>query len=299
MSQSYSWPVIETQAPVGGATAANQVLEIAQLTAINANTNGLETSLNEVSTNTLVQTNTLAADGAAKPTLTTVVAGLTTGNIVQALETNSSGQLSITDGGGSITVDGTVASTQSGAWNITNISGTVSLPTGAATESTLSALNAKVTAVNTGAVVVSSSALPTGAATETTLSALNTKVPSNLTVTSTRLLVDGSGVTQPTSTTLANQGLTASTSTLSNVSASTSSVSILASNSSRKGMMVYNDSAANLYLKLGTTASATSFTVLIPGAGYYELPANPSVYTGAIDGIWSSATGTARVTELS
>lgn len=38
-----------------------------------------------------------------------------------------------------------------------------------------------------------------GIATETTLSALNTKVPSNLTVTSTRLLVDGSGVTQPVS----------------------------------------------------------------------------------------------------
>jgi hypothetical protein len=38
-------------------------------------------------------------------------------------------------------------------------------------------------------------------ATETTLDLLNTKVPSNLTVTSTRLLVDGSGVTQPTSLT--------------------------------------------------------------------------------------------------
>lgn len=43
------------------------------------------------------------------------------------------------------------------------------LPTGAATEATLSALNTKVTTVNTGAVVVASSALPSGAATETTL----------------------------------------------------------------------------------------------------------------------------------
>ena len=40
--------------------------------------------------------------------------------------------------------------------------------------------------------------LPTGASSETTLSAVNTKIPSNLTVSSTRLLVDGSGVTQPT-----------------------------------------------------------------------------------------------------
>src|SRR5690606_7543498 len=38
---------------------------------------------------------------------------------------------------GTITVSGTVAATQSGTWNITNISGTVSLPTGAATETTL------------------------------------------------------------------------------------------------------------------------------------------------------------------
>jgi hypothetical protein len=48
--------------------------------------------------------------------------------------------------------------------------------------------------------------LPTGASTSalqstgnTSLSSINTKLPSNLTVTSTRLLVDGSGVTQPVS----------------------------------------------------------------------------------------------------
>ena len=55
------------------------------------------------------------------------------------------------------------------------------------------------------ALVVSlspNSALPTGAATETTLSALNTKVPANLTVTATRLLVDASGTTQPVSGTV-------------------------------------------------------------------------------------------------
>ncbi len=35
---------------------------------------------------------------------------------------------------GTVTVSGTVAATQSGTWNITNISGTISLPTGASTE---------------------------------------------------------------------------------------------------------------------------------------------------------------------
>jgi hypothetical protein len=56
-------------------------------------------------------------------------------------------------------VSGTVSASQSGAWNITNVSGTVSLPTGASTEATLSALNTKVTACNTGAVVIASGTL--------------------------------------------------------------------------------------------------------------------------------------------
>lgn len=57
------------------------------------------------------------------------------------------------------------------------------LPTGAATvaaqttgNATLASIDGKVTACNTGAVVVSSSALPTGAAAEATLSALNGKL---------------------------------------------------------------------------------------------------------------------------
>jgi len=54
-----------------------------------------------------------------------------------------------------------VQATQAGTWNITNISGTVSLPTGAATESTLSTLDGKVTACNTGAVVLSSGTVTT------------------------------------------------------------------------------------------------------------------------------------------
>ena len=56
----------------------------------------------------------------------------------------------------------TWACTQSGTWNITNISGTVSLPTGAATEATLSTLDGKVTACNTGAVVLATGSAAIG-----------------------------------------------------------------------------------------------------------------------------------------
>lgn len=48
----------------------------------------------------------------------------------------------VSDGGSSLTVDGTVNAVQSGTWNITNVSGTVSLPTGAATAANQTTANA-------------------------------------------------------------------------------------------------------------------------------------------------------------
>lgn len=61
--------------------------------------------------------------------------------------TQSTSPWVVGDGGGSITVDGTVAATQSGTWNIAAITGPVALPTGAATETTLSAVNTKLVSV--------------------------------------------------------------------------------------------------------------------------------------------------------
>jgi hypothetical protein len=58
-----------------------------------------------------------------------------------------SGTVTITDGSGPITVDGTVAATQSGTWNIAAVTGPVALPTGAATEATLGVLNSQFIAV--------------------------------------------------------------------------------------------------------------------------------------------------------
>lgn len=87
-------------------------------------------------------------------------------------------EIKITDGTDDLAVnaDGSinVGAAQSGTWNITDISGTISLPTGAATAAKQDTGN-------------------------TSLSSIDGKIPSNLTVSSTRLLVDGSGVTQPVS----------------------------------------------------------------------------------------------------
>lgn len=91
--------------------------------------------------------------------------------------------------------------------------------------------------------------------------------------------------------------VSSATATLANVASSATSVTLLASNANRKNAVFFNDSTAVLYLKFGATASTSSYTVQIAANGYYELPVG-KIYTGIIDGIWASANGNARVTEL-
>lgn len=87
---------------------------------------------------------------------------------------------------------------------------------------------------------------------------------------------------------------TGATATLANVSGSASSVTLLAANTGRLKAIIFNDSASVLYVKFGTTASATDYT--------YKLLAGQTLeetrYNGRMDGIWVSATGAARVTEV-
>ena len=88
----------------------------------------------------------------------------------------------------------------------------------------------------------------------------------------------------------------ATTGTPTNVASSASSVTILAANSGRKGATITNDSTQVLYLLYSTgTASATNYSVQLAAGAYWELPFN---YTGQLTGIWASANGNARVTEL-
>jgi len=196
---------------------------------------------------------------------------LTLPNVTLASQGNPfTSAIPISDNAGSITVDGTVAAAQSGTWNITNVSGTISLPSGAATESTLSALNGKVTSCNTGAVTVST-ALPAG----------------------TNNIGDVDIASLP-----AVVAATYSTSTVTSVTSAATSTSILATNANRRMAILVNDSDKNAYVKLGATASTTSFSYKLTPGQTLELPI--PLYTGAIDAIWeSSPTGSMRVTEIS
>jgi hypothetical protein len=87
----------------------------------------------------------------------------------------------------------------------------------------------------------------------------------------------------------------ASSSAVTSVTASATSVQLVPVNTLRRGVTIHNDSTSKLRLKLGITASAGSFTVYMAADSYYETPWG---YTGRIDGIWDSAVGSARISEL-
>jgi len=75
---------------------------------------------------------------------------------------------------------------------------------------------------------------------------------------------------------------------------SASSVTVITSSASMKKRIFYNDSTAVAYLKFGTTASASDFTLkLFPEGLWEELN-----YYGRVDAIWTSATGNMRVTTI-
>jgi hypothetical protein len=268
--------------------------------------------------------------------------------------------------------------------SLTNITGTISLPTGAATaanqttgNTSLSSIDSKTPALGQALATASvpvvlpaaqittltpptsvgiSGTLPAFATTPTfnigtsslalesggNLASINTKLPSNLTVTATRLLVDGSGVTQPVSAaslplptgaaTSANQttGNTllssidgklpsslgtktssaslsvspafAATSTLTNVASSGTSVTLLAANNNRKTVIILNDSTSDLYVTLNASAASTTNYSLFLAAKVGNTPSSAIFggddYSGEIRGIWSSANGFARITEV-
>ena len=181
---------------------------------------------------------------------------LRVGGFVDARQTGAwtvgvAGSVPVTDNGGSLTVDngGTFAvqAAQSGTWNINNVAGTISLPTGAATETSVAAVAATASGSNLRVTPVNQTPISSSAA------------------------------------------------MVASVAASATNVTLRGAVAGRVGFSIYNDSTAVCYIKFGATASSTSFTVLLSSGSYYEY-AGHGVYTGQVDAIWATATGSARVT---
>lgn len=200
MAAFYSrYPAVTVSIPAGGATAANQVLEIAQLTGIHSDTTSLDGKTVHVDTGAVVVASSALPTGAATaakqdtgntslasidskltnplpvsaallplPTGASTAANQTTGNAsLSSIDSKLTSPLTVT---GPLTdtqlratpvpVSGTVtanagsgtfatSASQSGTWNITNISGTVSLPTGASTSALQTSGNASLASIDT------------------------------------------------------------------------------------------------------------------------------------------------------
>jgi len=227
----------------------------------------------------------------------------------------------------------TIAATQSGTWTvqpgntanttawkvdgsavIQPVSGTLTAVTTVSTVTNLSQMGGVAIALNTGTrsagtqrVTIATDDLVPVTGTLTAVTAITNALPTGANVIGALTANQSVNQAQVAGTTTAtNAGSTSAgtqriiqatgaTGTLSNVAASATSVTVLAANTARLKAVFYNDSTVNLYLKFGTTASATSFSYLLNAGMTLE----ETHYNGIITGIWASATGNARVTEVS
>lgn len=168
-------------------------------------------------------------------------------------------------------------------------------------------LTQPTTPADTQPVSVAALPLPTGAATAANQLPDNHQVQVSNLPTAYQLPADQLLALLPQTDALTNAQLRAApvvvdtghtqpmTGTNSSVTASVTAVTLLASNGPRRGATVYNDSTSPLKLSLGSVVTASSFTLIVAGGGYYEVPFG---YRGDITGLWSAAIGAARVTEL-
>lgn len=299
MSQSAIYPSAAGAVPLGAATSANQTNGNQKTQIVDGSGNVIASTSNALNVNltagsavvgkvSIDQTTPGTTNGvqvnAALPAGTNAIGKLAANDgvdIGDVTVNNASGAsaVNIQDGGNSITVDngGTFAvQVNSAIPSGTNLIGKVGIDqTTVGTTNAVSLAQVGATTVATGNGTVSAGVQRVAIASDNTAFSVNAVQSGSWTVKETR----------------------PGTATLTNVNDSASSQSLLASNSSRLGASFFNDSTSTLYLKLGTTASTTSYTVQVPPSGYYELPF--PAYTGAIDGIWSSdSTGAVRITEL-
>ena len=140
--------------------------------------------------------------------------------------------------------------------------------------------------------------LPTGAST----SVLQTTGNGSLSSIDNKLILPSSLGAKTAANSLSVTQAFAATSTLANVASSATSVSLLAANNNRKTAIIINDSTSDLYVTLNASAASTTNYSLFLVAKVGNIPSSLILkgddYSGEIRGIWSSANGFARITEV-
>lgn len=167
-------------------------------------------------------------------------------------------------------------------------------------------IDSKITACNTGAVVVSSSVLPTGAATATLQTTGNTAlstIVTNTTGVSTAANQTSTNTKLDTIITNTNNlllGTTGAITSLTPVAAlSSGNQTLITANSARRGLTIYNNTNHPVFLAIGSTANTTtSFSLVIPVNSLYEVPNKFVTLLFSFSITSSSSTGNILVTSL-
>lgn len=324
-TQSGSWTVAATQSgtwnitnvsgtislPTGASTAAKQpalgtagaastdvitVQGIASMTALKVDNNGTFvvqvdgtalTRLTDIETNT--DSGAVVGNGAAATAQRVTLANDSTGIVALTTSTASIGKLAANSGVdiGDVDVLTLPAITIAAAQTLATVT-TVGTVTAVTTVSTVSTVTA-----------VSDASVQGKAAIDAAISG-NPVLGGNRASAAVPSAVSTDGDVQASWTDLVGRRVVkqqAATSTVTTVADTASSTQLLAANTARLGATIENDSSAVLYVKLGTTASATDYTVRMVQYAYYEVPYG---FTGRIDGIWASdpGDGAARISEL-
>lgn len=84
-------------------------------------------------------------------------------------------------------------------------------------------------------------------------------------------------------------------SVVSAVASTVGTVVLAGAQTKRVALSLYNASVNPLFMKFGSGAKVTDFTLMMVASGYYEM-ARP-IYNGQITGVWVTANGTCYVTE--
>jgi len=260
------------------------------------------TPATQVISGSITATNpSVGSDGAAALTFDTQVGGVvstsapsyTNGNL-NALSLTTAGALRVDGSGVTQPVSGTVA--------VSSVGGTVTVSgTVATTQSTSPWIVAGGgTAGSPASGVVTVQGISGGTAMSVDSDGyVTTSAPSYSNGTWNHLSLDTSGNLRV----LASQGTTpwavvtnkATNSSVTSVASSASNVTLLAANANRVFASIYNESSKTVYVKMGSGASNTSYSIFLMPNSYWEVPSD---WTGQIDAVWSAANGSARVTEL-
>lgn len=103
-------------------------------------------------------------------------------------------------------------------------------------------------------------------------------------------------VVNPDGSSIGNYSYSSSTSVVTSVSVTSGGATLKAANSSRKFLLLYNNSATDCYVKLGSAASTTDFSYKLAAGGLWAITPD-TLWLEIITGVTASGTATILVTE--